>query len=86
MAVGSSAVSYPLGGHGQTSVSCSLFRMFRDNLVPKHEIGLDVFFASRLLRLALLAPNIVEAILMGNEPDGLSLTKLTRQMSVDWEE
>ena len=50
------------------------------------EIGLDVSFASRLLRLTLLAPDIIEAILMGEEPSGLSLTMLTRQLSVVWEE
>ena len=43
-------------------------------------------FAARLMRLTLLAPDIVEAILMGEEPSGLSLTKLTRQLSVVWEE
>jgi len=33
-----------------------------------------------------LAPDIVEAILMGNEPNGLSLTKLTKVESVIWAE
>lgn len=41
-------------------------------------IGMDVSQAARLLRLTLLAPDIVEAILMGEEPNGLSLTKLTK--------
>ncbi len=49
------------------------------------EIGLDVSFAARLLRLTLLAPDIVEAILMGEEPSGLSLTTLTKQLPSDWE-
>jgi hypothetical protein len=49
------------------------------------EIGLDVSFAARLLRLTLLAPDIVEAILMGEEPSGLSLTKLTKELPPDWE-
>jgi hypothetical protein len=48
------------------------------------EIGLDVSFAARLLRLTLLAPDIIEAVLMGNEPSGLSLTKLTKQLPVMW--
>jgi|GEM_PF-5745738 len=34
----------------------------------------------RLLRLTLLAPDIIEAILMGEEPSGLSLTTLTKQL------
>lgn len=49
-------------------------------------VGLDVSFAARILRLTLLAPDIVEAILMGNEPSGLSLTKLTQVRSAIWAE
>ncbi|MHB0912944.1 MAG: hypothetical protein ACYC2Y_05810 [Armatimonadota bacterium] len=48
------------------------------------EIGLDVSFAARLMRLTLLAPDIVEAILMGVEPSGLSLTGLTKEMPKLW--
>lgn len=48
------------------------------------EIGLDPSFAARLLRLTLLAPNIVEAIMMGEEPSGLSLTMLTKQLPGEW--
>ena len=47
--------------------------------------GLDPSFAARLLRLTLLAPDIIEAILMGEEPSGLSLTTLTKQLPSDWE-
>ena len=50
------------------------------------EIGLDVSFAARLLRLTLLTPDIVEAILMGEEPSGLSLTQLTKQLPLLWDE
>lgn len=50
------------------------------------EIGLDPSFSARLLRLTLLAPDIVEAILMGEEPSGLSLTTLTKQLPRDWTE
>lgn len=49
------------------------------------EIGLDPSFAARLLRLTLLAPDIVEAILIGEEPSGLSLTTLTKGQSTSWE-
>lgn len=49
------------------------------------EIGLDVSFAARLLRLTLLAPDIIEAILMGEEPSGLSLTMLTKPLPVVWD-
>lgn len=50
------------------------------------DIGLDVSFAARLLRLTLLSPDIVESILMGNEPSGLSLTTLTKQLPMLWDE
>ena len=50
------------------------------------EIGLDVSFAARLLRLTLLAPDIVESVLMGEEPSGLSLTMLTKQSPSSWSE
>ncbi len=38
------------------------------------------------MRLALLAPDIVEAIVDGREPSGLSLEMLVTKMSVVWEE
>jgi hypothetical protein len=38
-----------------------------------------------MLRLTLLAPDIIESILNGADPDGLSLEKLYR-MPVGWEE
>lgn len=50
------------------------------------EIGLDVSFAARLLRLTLLAPDIVETILVGEEPEGVSLTRLTQSLPVVWAE
>jgi len=39
-------------------------------------MGVNASYVGRHLNLALLAPDIVEAILMGREPDGLSLEKL----------
>lgn len=47
--------------------------------------GLEVSFAARLMRLTLLAPDIVEAIPMDNEPSGLSLTMLTKQLPMLWD-
>ncbi len=38
------------------------------------------------LPLALLAPDIVEAIVDGREPSGLSLERLVKGMPVVWEE
>jgi hypothetical protein len=43
-------------------------------------------FVSRLLRLTLLAPNIVEAILDGRQPKGMQLEELTGTMSIGWAE
>jgi hypothetical protein len=40
----------------------------------------------RLLRLTSLAPDTIEAILCGREPDGLSLEKLRKNLPVRWEE
>jgi len=39
-------------------------------------MGMDVSYVARILRLSLLAPDIVEAIMRGDEPDGLSLARL----------
>jgi hypothetical protein len=39
-----------------------------------------------LLRLTSLAPDIIEAILRGDEPDGLSLEKLRKNLPVRWDE
>jgi len=49
------------------------------------DAGVDNSYLARMLRLTLLAPDIIEAILDGTEPDGLSLEKLY-QMPVEWEE
>ena len=38
----------------------------------------------RILRLTTLAPDIIQAILNGEEPDGLSLAKLTQSFPEDW--
>jgi hypothetical protein len=43
-------------------------------------------YVSRILRLALLAPDIVEAILAGKTDQALMLEKLERPLSPSWEE
>jgi hypothetical protein len=43
-------------------------------------------YVSRILRLALLAPDIVEAILVGRTDQALMLEKLERPLPVSWEE
>jgi hypothetical protein len=37
-------------------------------------------------KLTSLAPDIIEAILRGDEPDGLSLEKLRKNLPVRWDE
>jgi hypothetical protein len=46
----------------------------------------DRSYVARILRLNLLAPDIVEAILAGREPSGLSLAKLTQTLPILWHE
>ncbi len=45
-------------------------------------LGVDRTYAGRLLRLTGLAPNNIEAILQGHEPDGITLGKLRRNLPV----
>jgi len=42
-------------------------------------------YASRVLRLTLLAPDIVEAILDGRQRAGVTLDRLLRPFPVEWE-
>lgn len=43
-------------------------------------------YVCRILRLTLLAPEIVEAIVGGRHPAGLQLDRLLRQFPVTWEQ
>ena len=43
-------------------------------------------YVGRVLRLTLLAPDIVEAILGGRQPAGLQLDRLMRRFPVEWQE
>ena len=46
----------------------------------------DHSYVARTLRLASLAPDIVEAIVRGEEPEGLTLDRLMRAWPVGWDE
>ena len=46
----------------------------------------DRAFASRILRLTLLAPDIVEAILAGRQPEKLTVRALLGPFPVEWAE
>ena len=41
-------------------------------------------YISRLLRMTLLAPEIVEAILAGRKPEGLTMAKAMRPFPLEW--
>ena len=47
--------------------------------------GVTRSFVNRLLRLSLLAPDIVEAILEGRQPKGMQLEELTDAIPSEWE-
>ncbi|MHB9129781.1 MAG: hypothetical protein ACYDBB_01655 [Armatimonadota bacterium] len=51
-----------------------------------HAVKLDRSYVGRILRLTLLAPDIIMTILDGKEPSGLSLGKLTKTLPLDWVE
>jgi hypothetical protein len=46
----------------------------------------DGSYVGRILRLTLLAPDIVEALINGKEPEGVSLRKLIGTLPVEWNE
>ena len=48
--------------------------------------GVHHAYVGKLLRLALLAPDIVEAVLDGRLPKGLKLEELVRPLPADWAE
>ncbi len=50
------------------------------------KLKLDQSYVARTIRLASLAPKIVEAILGGQEPSGMSLLGLRRDLPLLWQE
>ncbi|MFW6039330.1 MAG: hypothetical protein ACOC9P_02510 [bacterium] len=51
-----------------------------------HDVGIDRTQVGRMLRLTSLAPDLIEAILRGDEPDGLSLAKLQDHLPARWDQ
>jgi hypothetical protein len=47
-------------------------------------LDVDGSYVARILKLSTLAPDIVAALLSGEEPNGLSLAKLTQPFPEDW--
>ena len=54
-----------------------------DELAAAEKINAS--YVSRILRLTLLAPDIVEAILDGRQPAGMTLPALMEPFPVEWE-
>ena len=48
--------------------------------------GVDRTYVGRFLRLTSLAPEIIERILNGDEPDGISLRRLQKNLPLVWAE
>ena len=48
--------------------------------------GINKSYISRILRLALMAPDIIEAILGGRADQSLMLERLERPLPADWQE
>ena len=49
-------------------------------------LDMDNSYVVRILKLTTLAPDIIEAILNGEEPSGLSLARLIRTFPLGWEQ
>ena len=82
--------------HGDPALVKALARAFRwrrmleegrygtiDELAAAEKINSS--YVSRLLRLTLLAPEIVEAILDGQQPEGITLPGLTAPYPAEWD-
>ena len=51
-----------------------------------HAENISKSYVSRIMRLALLAPNIIEAIVTGTTDQGMVLEQLERPLPASWEE
>jgi hypothetical protein len=49
-------------------------------------LEVDSSYVARILKLTTLAPDIIEAIINGEEPDGLSLARLIKSFPEEWSE
>lgn len=60
---------------GEVTSNCDLAR----------KLHLDQSYVARTIHLASLAPDIVDAILKGDEPSGLSLKSMREDIPLDWD-
>lgn len=49
-------------------------------------VGLERSYVARLLNLTLLSPRLIEAAVAGDDPEGLSLTRLRKRLPAAWNE
>ncbi|WP_395660091.1 hypothetical protein [Aestuariivirga sp.] len=49
------------------------------------EENINPSYVSRVLRMTLLAPEIVEAILSGRQPEGLTMAKAMQPFPLEWQ-
>ncbi len=61
-----------------------VLRMLHPRDLAKAE-AIDEVYLGRVLRLTLLAPNLVEAILAGTQPTNLELHDLLKPFPVEWD-
>lgn len=57
---------------------------YRSTTELAEALGVDRAYVSRMLRLTSLAPALVERILLGDEPEGVTLAGLVRGVEVVW--
>jgi len=80
-----------------TPLAVSLARAFRwqemiedgqaeSNSDLARKLKLDQSYIARTIRLASLAPDLIEAILDGREPEGVSLRSLRRELPLAWDD
>lgn len=94
-AAGSRALADITVTHGDPSLVKALARAFRwKRMLGDRRYGsvaelaaaekLNESYVSRILRLTLLAPDIVEAVLDGRQPVGVTLPRLMKGVAVKW--
>lgn len=89
------AAAWPKAAEPQRAMVKAVARAFRwrrmletgqfasvDELAAAEKINSS--YVSRVLRLTLLAPNLVEAILDGRQPEGMMLPDLMKPFPNDW--
>ena len=59
--------------------------MYRSAAKIAEAEGVTRSFVNRMMRLTLLAPDIVEAVLDGRQPKTMELEEVTRAMPSEWE-